>query len=145
MIDASFDSDSGISDTINDDINTMKTKGFTYFASMHFMVHSSIKYWAGNIAWSMTNASNPFSAKCADMAITSYYDSTHTPTSYLIICPYEGKMNTGYNIVNVAPKLTIEKWTWPDYYGNSVRIGAHLRYMWTDKIGNLLAYLAEAK
>ena len=42
------------------------------------------------------------------MAITSYYDSTHTPTSYLIICPYEGKMNTGYNIVNVAPKLTMK-------------------------------------
>ena len=42
------------------------------------------------------------------MAINSYYDDTHAPIFYLIICPYEGKMSTGYTMVNVAPTLTIE-------------------------------------
>ena len=79
------------------------------------------------------------------MSISSYYDSTHNPTSYLIICPYEGTMTTTTTLINANPTLTIGSWTWPDYYGESAYIGIHLRYLWTDKLGNLKAYLAEKK
>ena len=58
---------------------------------------------------------------------------------------YEGKLGTGNTIVTVNPTLTLGRWEWPDYYGESTYVGAHLRYMWTDKVGNLKAYLAEKK
>ena len=85
---------------------------------MHFMVHSSIKYWSGDLTWSLTNANNPFSAKCADMTISSFYAVNNTATFYSIICPYEGDISTtGRTMVGVTPTLKVASWTWPDYYG----------------------------
>ena len=34
---------------------------------------------------------------------------------------------------------------WPGHYGSGARIGAHLRYLWTSREGNLLGFLAESK
>ena len=34
-------------------------------------------------------------------------------------------------------------WTWPDYIGQDLQVGAYLRYLWTDKLGNLQGYFAE--
>ena len=48
-------------------------------------------------------------------------------------------------MVNANAALTIANWAWPDYYGENVYIGVHLRYMWTDRLGNLKAYIAEKK
>ena len=109
------------------------------------MVHSSIKYWSGEVTWSLYNSSSPFKAKCADMAITTFINATIKPTSYLIICPYEGKFAADTTIKGTATTLTLASWTWPDYYGKYAFIGAHLRYMWTGKQGNLRAYLAEKR
>ena len=53
--------------------------------------------------------------------------------------------STGNTIVSVSPTLTLTSWTWPDYYGANAYIGVHLRYMWTDRLGNLKAYLTEKK
>ena len=82
------------------------------------------------------------------MAITSYYDSTHSPTAYAVICPYEGKFadGTGTPIKDLGSLyVTFSTWKWPDYYGENAYIGAHLRYLWTGKNGNLLGYLAEER
>ena len=48
-------------------------------------------------------------------------------------------------MVNANATLTIANWAWPDYFGENAYIGVHLRYMWTDRLGNLKAYLAEKK
>lgn len=45
----------------------------------------------GLLIWSLTNLTSPFSAKCANMAITSFYNANTKPNVYLIICPYEWK------------------------------------------------------
>lgn len=58
---------------------------------MHLVVHSLINYWEGaTVTWSLENTLSPFKAKCAKMAISSYYDATHNSTAFLIICPFEG-------------------------------------------------------
>lgn len=76
-----------------------------HVASAHFVIHSNIKYWEqANISWSLTNYSlifiiifiiknkgNPFKAHCADMAITSFYNSETNPTAFIVICPLEGQ------------------------------------------------------
>ena len=80
------------------------------------------------------------------MQINSFYvDATTSSLAYLIICPYEGKFSTTDTLVSTKPTLTIATWTWPDYYGAGASAGLHLRYMWTDRLGNLKAYLAEKK
>ena len=79
------------------------------------------------------------------MAITTFINYTTKPTSYLIVCPYEGKFVDSTPINTTSTTLTIASWTWPDYYGEDAVIGAHLRYLWTGKLGNLLAYLTETK
>ena len=82
------------------------------------------------------------------MTITSYYTdgtSTATPTEYLIICPFEGTFSGVATFTADIFKVTIGTWKWPDYYGLNAPIGAHLRYLWTEKSGFLTAYLAEAK
>ena len=77
----------------------MRLPGLTHAASAHYMIHSFIKYWNGaTINWTLTNGNTMFSAKCTEMAITSYYASGNTPTTYLIICPYEGKYGSGDKI-----------------------------------------------
>ena len=43
------------------------------------------------------------------MTITSYYNANTNATSYLIICPYEGKP-TAPNHVEVATKITGMSW-----------------------------------
>ena len=82
------------------------------------------------------------------MTVSSYYsDATNIakPTSYLIICPYEGTFSNSVTSTVGTFKLTIDSWKWPDYYGLNAPIGAHLRYLWSDKSGYLIAFLAEAK
>lgn len=79
------------------------------------------------------------------MAITSFYNAITKPISYLIICPYEGKFVDDTTIKGTQTTLTLENWIWPDYYGEEAFIGMHLRYLWTGKLGNLRAYLAEVK
>lgn len=72
------------------------------------------------------------------MTITSYYTDNNSPTAYLIICPYEGKFTAGTLIDSLSTlEVQFSTWTWPDYYGHGAPIGAHLRYLWTDKLGNL--------
>ena len=62
-----------------------------YVGSIHFTVHSSIKFWSSTFDWSLTNKTRkPFSGACAEMTITSYKTNTVNATSYLIVCPYEG-------------------------------------------------------
>lgn len=78
------------------------------------------------------------------MAITSYYAASINATSYLIVCPYEGTYTTG-DLTTKALSISNLGWTWPDYYGTNAPIGAHLRYLWTDYLGNLKGYLAEGK
>ena len=76
---------------MNDDLADMKLAGKTHVASAHFMIHSNVKYWNGaTINWTLTNATSIFSAKCADMTITSFYATGNTPAAYLVICPFEG-------------------------------------------------------
>lgn len=33
----------------------------------------------------------------------------------------------------------------PGHYGSGAPLGAHIRYLWTSREGNLLGFLAEAK
>ena len=82
------------------------------------------------------------------MQITSYYNDGTTsasPVSFLIICPYEGSFSSTLTSTVGTFELKIANWKWPDYYGLNAPIGAHLRYLWTNKFGFLTAYLAEAK
>ena len=112
--------------------------------NVHFTVHSSIKFWSSNFDWSLTNKTKkPFSGACADMAITSYKTEKVNATSYLIVCPYEGTFTTGDTVKKSGLKIENFTWTWPDYFGKDAPVGAYLRYLWTDKIGNLEAFIAE--
>ena len=79
------------------------------------------------------------------MAITSFKTSTVNATSYLIVCPYEGTLTTTDTAEKVGLKIENFTWTWPDYFGASAPVGAYLRYLWTDSLGNLKAYLSEIK
>lgn len=45
----------------------------------------------------------------------------------------------------MEPKVIFSTWQWPDYYGQNAPIGSHLRYLLTDKRGNLVAYLTESR
>ena len=97
-------------------------------------MHSFIKFWSGDISWTLSKSTSaPFSGKCTSMAITSYYSSEATPTSYLIICPFEGDFPSSATTTTTTYKLNITTWKWPDYYGLNAPIGAHLRYIWSDK------------
>lgn len=79
-------------DTVNDDTALIDDEHLTHVASAHYMIHSNIKYWnSATINWTLTNTSSTFKARCADMAISSFYETDLTPTAYIIICPFEGK------------------------------------------------------
>ena len=55
------DPGSGLADTLNDDLVSMKAAGLTHIASAHYMIHSFIKYWNGaTINWTLTNSSAMF-------------------------------------------------------------------------------------
>ena len=79
------------------------------------------------------------------MAITSYITNAVNATSYLIVCPYEGTLTTGDTGAKTGLKIENFTWTWPDYFGKDAPVGAYLRYLWTDKKGNLKAFVSEAK
>ena len=81
------------------------------------------------------------------MTITSFYEVGTSPTAYIIVCPYEGNFGAKDIAIKSLTTLTVtfSTWTWPDYYGEGAYIGTHIRYLWTDKLGNLIGYLAEAK
>ena len=50
-----------LTDTLNDDLVSMKAAGLTHAASAHYMIHSFIKYWNGaTINWTLTNSSAMF-------------------------------------------------------------------------------------
>ena len=82
------------------------------------------------------------------MAITTYYNNgidNATPQAFLIICPFEGTFSDTATSTADNFEIIIESWKWPDYYGFNAPIGAHLRYLWTEKSGYLTAYLTETK
>ena len=55
------DSVCGLTDTLNDDLYSMRLIGLTHAASAHYMIHSFIKYWNGaTINWTLTNSSAMF-------------------------------------------------------------------------------------
>lgn len=51
------------------------------------------------------------------MAITTYITTTNKPTTYLIVCPYDGKFVDSTVIKSTTATLTLASWLWPDYYG----------------------------
>ena len=76
------------------------------------------------------------------MAINSYKTDKVNATSYLIICPYEDTFTTTDSTTKSGLKIENFTWTWPDF-GKDAPVGAYLRYLWTDKMGNLKAFIAE--
>ena len=62
---------------------------------------------------------------------------TSTLEQYMIICPYEGTFVASPTATTLTGKgtlkLNISSWQWPDYYGekSGVKIGSHLRFLWT--------------
>ena len=79
----------------NDD-TALLASTLRFVGSVHFTVHSSIKFWSSPFTWSITDKNKkPFSGACAEMTITSYKTNTVNATSYLIVCPYEGTLTTG--------------------------------------------------
>ena len=117
-----------------------------FAGNVHFTVHSSIKFWSSTFDWSLTNKTKkPFSGACSEMTITSWYSSAVNATSYLIVCPYEGTLTICDTTKKAGLKIENFTWTWPDYFGASAPVGAYLRYLWTDKMGNLKAFISENK